>query len=251
MAHGLERIDWLAPWLAPYRTLGEPLARLTDEGLSCAQALNRSHAASPVRFVGQMSLPTGTPYEQFIAQTASVPTRDGAHDFFNGLVWLHFPRAKQRLNQLQAQAIGRDGVAAVRGALRDAVTVFDENAALLCAPDELWQALAARDWARLFGKLRPLWDEAQLFLFGHALMEKLIEPRKAITAHVLRVGAVAPDLSALDGWLSQHLEAEFLISKPYHPLPVLGIPGWWPGNQEPDFYDDPQVFRAHRAGIKA
>jgi hypothetical protein len=26
-------------------------------------------------------------------------------------------------------------------------------------------------------------------------------------------------------------------------LPVLGIPGWWPANETPRFYDDPAVFR--------
>jgi hypothetical protein len=24
---------------------------------------------------------------------------------------------------------------------------------------------------------------------------------------------------------------------------VLGVPGWWPGNEEPGFYDDAAVFR--------
>ena len=27
------------------------------------------------------------------------------------------------------------------------------------------------------------------------------------------------------------------------PLPVLGIPGWWPANEDPDFYVDNRVFR--------
>ena len=27
------------------------------------------------------------------------------------------------------------------------------------------------------------------------------------------------------------------------PLPVLGIPGWWAQNENPDFYSDPVVFR--------
>jgi len=53
------------------------------------------------------------------------------------------------------------------------LTVFDENAAFLQAPDALWDALAAKDWQRLFVDLRPLWREAHLLLFGHALLEKL------------------------------------------------------------------------------
>ena len=27
------------------------------------------------------------------------------------------------------------------------------------------------------------------------------------------------------------------------PLPVLGLPGWWPANDDPNFYDDRAVFR--------
>jgi hypothetical protein len=30
------------------------------------------------------------------------------------------------------------------------------------------------------------------------------------------------------------------------PLPVLGIPGWYPGNSRADFYDDADHFRPKR-----
>jgi hypothetical protein len=48
--------------------------------------------------------------------------------------------------------------------------VFGENADLRQAPDALWEALQAKDWGQLFGPLRPLWGQAQLLLFGHALL---------------------------------------------------------------------------------
>ena len=156
MAHGLEHIAWQVPWLAPYRAVGEPLAQRICAGLACAQVLDA--AEGPLRFVPQAALPEGQAYECFIFETRQVPTRDGLHDFFNGLVWLHFPQAKQRLNVLQAQAIAADGIRAVRGPVRDAATLFDENTALLQAPDALWAALRARDWARLFVDERALWD---------------------------------------------------------------------------------------------
>lgn len=150
---------------------------------------------------------------------------------------------KLALNRLQAEHIQRSGVGAVRGVVRDAVTVFDENAALLRAPDALWEALSGRDWARLFGELRPLWRESQLVLFGHALMEKLVTPRKAITAHVLRIHPPSDSLPDIDAWLAGHLNVELLTRKPYLPLPVLGVPGWWPANGEKGFYADKAVFR--------
>jgi hypothetical protein len=82
-------------------------------------------------------------------------------------------------------------------------------------------------------------------VFGHALLEKLVQPRKAITAHVYRVPQdVAP--AALDGWLAQELDARRLAAKPFTPLPVLGVPGWWADNEVPGFYDDAAVFRAAR-----
>jgi hypothetical protein len=32
----------------------------------------------------------------------------------------------------------------------------------------------------------------------------------------------------------------------FQPLPVLGVPYFWPDNADPLFYDDTQVFRAGR-----
>ena len=248
MAHGLEHIRWEVPWLAPYRVLGEPLALRVCAGASCAQALDA--AGGPLRFVPQTVLPEGQAYERFIFETRQVPTRDGLHDFFNGLAWLHFPQTKQRLNQLQAEQIAADGIRAVRGPVRDAATLFDENAALLQAPDALWETLQARDWARLFVAERVLWQQVRLTLFGHALIEKLVHPRKDITAHVYRVPLdLAPQ--EIDAWLAKDLSPERLACKPFQPLPILGVPGWWPANEIPAFYDDAQIFRARRRATAA
>ncbi|MBV7540181.1 DUF3025 domain-containing protein [Acidovorax sp. sic0104] len=245
-------IDWSAPWLAPWRGRGLPVARQVQGGSPVGQALQAAMPGdAPVVFAAQSELPGGMAYEQYIRDTRRVPTRDNLHDFFNGLVWLHFPQAKRRLNELQAQAIAADGVQAVRGPLRDALTVFDENGALLQAPDALWDALTARDWQRLFVDLRPLWGHARLVLFGHALMEKLVAPRKPMVAHVYRV-PIAIDLIArdaladLDGWLAHAVQPATWAAKPFVPLPVLGVPGWWPANEAPGFYADAQVFRPAR-----
>jgi hypothetical protein len=198
-------------------------------------------------------------YEQHIFDTGNVPTREGLHDFFNGLCWIRFPQTKRALNRLQAAEIALAGVGQVRGPVRDAITLFDENAALLQAPDALWEALLARNWQRLFLDLRPLWAQARLVLFGHALLEKLVSPYKSITAHVYRVSvpmALGGELADWDGWLAKRLSAPELGAKPFTPLPVLGVPGWWPANEEAGFYADTSVFRAPRpsvavAGVKS
>ena len=242
----LAAIDWAQPWFAPYRAVGETAAR-TALRTSVAAALQQSAApgASP-DFVPQFDLPAGQAYEAHIFETGSVPTRDNLHDFFNGLVWLAFPETKRRLNQLQATEIARMGIASTRGPLRDALTLFDENGAVLDAPGPLWEALEARDWHSLFVARRALWSEARLIVFGHALLEKLTAPRKAITAHVLLLPP-SPDArgpEALDDRaLARSVDAEYLAQKPFVPLPVLGVPGWCADNAAPDFYDDPKVFR--------
>ena len=234
-------IDWSRPWLAPYRAEGAVVERAALGG-STAAALNDAVKEIP-RFVPQDALPPGEPYERFIFDTGSVPTRDNLHDFFNGLVWLRFPQAKRRLNALQAAEIARHGIGGTRGPLRDALTLFDENGAVLDAPPALWDALTARDWRRLFVTERSCWQEARLLVFGHALMEKLVAPRKPATAHVLMAPGRTQSIASEDGVIAAALQAVHLATKPFVPLPVLGIPGWWPANDDPAFYDDSSVFR--------
>jgi hypothetical protein len=261
-------LDWQQPWLAPWRTDAAGLVAQLEAGQSVADVLNSLNALSalntqggsfegtpsraPIRFVAQSDLPAGQAYEQFIFETRQVPTRDNLHDLFNGLCWLQFPHTKRRLNALQAAQIAVGGVLPTRGAVRDALTVFDENAALLMAPQPLWDALQARQWQRLFIELRPLWREARLVLFGHALLEKLANPRKPITAHVY-LGM--PDMSepgalespgSLDRWVASDLNAAKLVGKPFAPLQVLGVPGWWADNENFSFYDDSDIFRPAR-----
>ncbi len=241
----LAAINWSAPWLLPWRATGEPVAQHVAHGQCQAAALNHAGSA-PVRFVAQSDLPAGVAYEQYIFDTAGVPTREGLHDFFNGLAWLQFPLTKRRLNQLHVAQMAQTGIAPVRGPARDALTLFDENAAFLQAPDALWNALAAKDWQRLFLELRPLWQEAHLVLFGHALLEKLVYPRKPITAHVYRAQPATNSIADMDAWVAADLTAVKLAGKPFAHLPVLGVPLWWAANEAPQFYQDASVFRLPR-----
>lgn len=228
-----------APWLLPY----VPVARnvlAAAKSDSVADALNAAGQGA-VRFVEQAALPEGEPYESFIAHTASVPTRDNLHDLFNGLIWLSYPKTKRRLNAIHAQEITvRGGPAGGRGPLRDALTLFDENAAILEAPPALVEALRSRHWKALFIDHRAEWQSARLALFGHALLEKLMQPRKAITAHVWLVEGLTDDA------IASSLAPARLAAKDFLPMPVLGVPGWWPDNESPSFYDDADVFRVPR-----
>lgn len=238
-------IEWSRSWFEPWRNPGERVALRVASGLALHDALNQEPGA-PLRFVGEHQLPAGMPYERYIFESRSCPTREGLHDFFNGICWLKMPQAKRQLNRLQAAEIAAAGVGGVRGPVRDAITVFDENGALLQAPPPLWQALLERQWHRLFVELRPLWAQARLLVFGHALLEKLVAPRKDLTAHVWRADCAMDSVAQCDGWLVSQLTAQALSAKPFTPLPVLGVPGWWPPNENFSFYDDSLVFRARR-----
>jgi hypothetical protein len=215
------------------------------------------------------------------------------HDLFNACCWYRFPQTKLRLNALQAEVIGRDGVSATRGPLRDALTLFDENVLLLQVSSELWDALCAHDWPTLLVKHRSDWCATGLMpdpdghsragtalqcasptestsnhfstltsiasessiirpvVFGHALLEKLCQPYKAVTAHAFWVDPELPATEAAwDAWLAQRLDASFMATKPFQPLPVLGIPGWCEDNADPLFYDDAQVFRPRPVRVR-
>jgi len=238
-------IDWSAPWWAPLRALGQAGLSCWAAGADVAGALNAQVeiAQAPVRFIAQHALGEGQAYERFIFEQRAVPTRDNLHDFLNGLIWQRYPLTKLRLNALQAAEIARDGVRGTRGPVRDAVTLFDENGAILAAPDALVSALRERRWAELFGPLRPLWGDARLWVFGHAALEKLVQPYKSITAHVLAAPASLETPEQADAWLANWLDAGRLVPKPFVPLPLLGVPGWWAANEEAAFYDDLAVFR--------
>ncbi|CAN5761523.1 hypothetical protein BH11PSE8_BH11PSE8_26220 [soil metagenome] len=259
-------IDWSVPWLVPWRAIGEPVAEQAGHdgvvaALNAAAQARGAHTlkldAGRLHFVPQDELPAAEAYEAFIARTACVPTRENLHDLLNGIAWLLYPALKRRLNELHAAELaarGEVGSAKQRGAVRDALTVFDENAALWQAPAVLVHALRERDWHRLFVTHRHAWADAQLTLFGHALVEKLTQPRKAITAHLWLLPEDAtigtPEASNVVDAMNRFvptLAPALLATKPYLPLPVLGVPGWWPENERAGFYEDAEVFRPPRA----
>jgi len=256
-------IDWTRPW---FDTVRPAFGRLGDGHFIDAFNANAArlglanHAGRSIRFVPQADLPPDTAYEEFIGATGCVPTRENLHDFFNGLVWQTFPLVKRELNALQAAQIAAAGVGKSRGPARDAATIFDENAALLLVRDDadghaLVADLRAHRWVDALWTRRAQFDGggAEAWLFGHALMEKLVAPRKAITAHTRVVFAPAAvfDLSWDErrGWIDATLAAvlarDGLANAGFTPLQALGVPGWWPGQDEA-FYRDATVFRPKR-----
>jgi hypothetical protein len=243
-----------APWWQPWRaqlTQLLPLPADAQRALLSHWARERAvrnAAGLPIVFVAAADA-GDQPYEAHIAATGRVPTRattaTSAHDLLNALVWLRFPRLKAMLNARQAREIARAGVRAIRGAARDAATLVDENGLLLASDDPaVFDALAARDWRRLFVVLRNGWHAAAVpQIVGHALLDKLAAPYKAITAHVIPLAGRFDSDADLDAAAARWVAQPALWPRLLLPLPVLGIPGWWPANDDPAFYDDATVFR--------
>ena len=221
----------------------------------------RTDSGHPVRFRDAADLP-GVDYERHVHATGEVPTRrDHPHDLANALAWARWPRLKAAINAAHCRALAdgapRDGR---RGPVRDALTLFDESGALVVSGDhELLDALARHDWARAFRARRDAWRDGWVFVFGHAVLEKLQEPFEGITVHTLLIQADARDLPAdrgealrlMDEGLAGALAAGALLrrTRELSPLPVAGIPGWWAdGPQDAAFYGDTGVFRPPARG---
>lgn len=254
----LAQINWNQPWLIPFRDIAAPIVQSADWRAALNMAVEhrelRNHRNLPIRFVPQSELPPDLAYETFISETGCVPTRDNLHDFFNALIWLAYPLTKARLNELQAAAIAQSSVTSTRGRLRDAITIFDENAAIYIVADEQFiDVLRKHEWETLFIQKRATFGKSYaVCLFGHALLEKLVTPYKAITAHAYPL-LLAEDESeidraslpvSLDARLANKLSAD-LNTRYFAPLPVLGLPRWHPDQNE-TYYQDASVFRPVR-----
>jgi hypothetical protein len=255
-------MDARRPWMAPFVPLWHPLAAALDEtrrgGADWRAALSALARARGVRTASGHALSFvaagdagDAAYEAHIAATGRVPTRASPHDLFNALAWLVYPQTKAALNARQAEAIARDGVGARRGPARDAATLIDESGLLLGARDaRVFAQLAARDWHALLVHDRARWQRDVVPLaFGHALLDKLCGPYKAVTAAVICLPAgrreqLQPE--RLDAAAARFVMAPGLAPAALQHLPVLGIPGWWPANDDASFYDDARVFRPAR-----
>jgi hypothetical protein len=260
----LSCIHWERPWLKPLYSIAQPIVQSADwrEALNTAAGSLRNHRGLPIRFVPQAGLPPGVAYEAFISNTGQVPTRENLHDFFNALIWLTFPRIKARLNALQAAEIAKASIepgnlssqASTRGKIRDAATIFDENAALLITRNStLVEALRNHEWASVFLTRREAFlRDCEVRLFGHALLEKLVSPYKAITAHAWIIetddGFFDMGRTEKQTWIDKLVAGELangIATSAFTPLPVLGLPGWW-GDQDEKYYGDASVFRPKR-----
>ena len=98
----------------------------------------------------------------------------------------------------------------------------------------------------------------RFLLFGHAMYEKALQPFVGLTAKsiLLHVPEAMLKLQgdalndAVDHRLADYVAdaSQLMRGKSLSPLPVLGVPGWWPQNETATFYDDVSYFRPGRGG---
>jgi hypothetical protein len=230
-----------------------------------AQALDHPPATSsglPLRFVPQGPRPTAFEegYEPRVYLRGELQTRgENWHDLFNALVWLAFPKAKAAINarhyhlQRERSALGRG-----RGALQDALTLFDESGVIVvCSNPELCGLLKDFRWKTLFWERRKeVISTMRFVLFGHSLYEKALKPYPGMTGKGLLLPVdedfllqpAAGQTAQLDAMLAQTIATPGLLARgrDFSPIPLLGVPGWTPLNEEQSYYEDSRYFRPGR-----
>lgn len=243
------------------------LSSLLSGGFPSTELINRCLPAGltnqhgqRIRFVSSATLP-GVQYEQHILDHGEVSTRpDSWHDLFNALAWMQFPAIKSALNVRHCAAMKLHG-ATGRGTQRDALTLFDECGLVVASTERAsLEDISSHRWSEVFaGGVEPWAARFRLLVTGHAMREKLLKPYKAMTANALLVhvserlftAPMAGFIEGLDSGLGQLLGSGRLLQSPLDlaHLPLMGIPGWWPGGgQDVAFYADSQVFRARAPG---
>lgn len=243
--------SWFPDGLAPTMDALNRVVR--ERGLSTGDG-------QPLRFVAPDADNGGCEgYEARAFRSGAVATRpDNAHDLFNALIWLYFPRSKAAINRRHMQEILHSPPPAARGAVRDALTQFDECGVVVAATQpEVWRELTAHRWREVFVMRRAeLPHTTRFMLFGHASHDALRAPYIGACGKALFLPVAAADLraidagdfAAVDALLAQRLLHDDLFPRMWRPLPLLGIPGATAENENPVYYDDVRQFRPARRG---
>lgn len=196
-------------------------------------------------------------YEQHVARLAAVPTRPrNWHDFFNMVVWAHFPKLRWALNALHVDPnIGPVDPRNGRAPAQNVAATFDESGVLVVSTSRsLLEDLRALRFKRVFWDRREELAATTIFwVVGHGSLESLLTPHPGLAAKGLLLSV--PELPSPDGLDALRFEIDELAARRIRswpgarvvldPVPLLGVPGYWE-NDFADFYDDAQHFRFER-----
>lgn len=243
--------DFIHSAFEPYRDLLAQLrgARRLDDLNALAAHLDVRHAQSgkDLRFVSLPGSCSAAQYEQGIAASGSVPTReDNLHDFLNALVWLRFPQLKSALNLRHCQAMAQQpGEGKQRGRLRDRLTLLDESGMLVVSSNpDLLELLRAMKWRELLWEARAdVVHDMRFIVVGHGLLEKCLAPFPGMTAKCLFIHSAEHSPDRIDMLAAEKILSAEALDLP--PFPIQGIPGW-DDNETPDYYRNTEIFRPAR-----
>jgi len=261
--------DWLtrSAMFAPLRPVAAGLPAIGWPDPDLLNALAEDHGrrivnaqGMRVRFVPQApkSKSFGAAFEPRTYLRGEVQVRAlDWHDLFNALVWLTFPTTKAVINARHYESMATAG-RGNRPPQRDALTLFDEDGVAVVSSDtELLELVRGFRWKELFWQRRDAVKARMRFcVFGHALFSKALQPFVGLTgkAVLLQVPRAfleldqAAHIEELDRLLATHIwnRERFRRGGELSPLPVLGVPGWWSGNEREGFYDNTAYFRPGR-----
>jgi Protein of unknown function (DUF3025) len=220
-------------------------------------ALNAAMPVDGLRFVAQdeASAADGLHYERRIAGRGAIATRErNWHDLFNAAVWCRYPQVKQAINARQVLHIAAMGPTQ-RNRAQYALTQFDEAGAIVRVRDPALLALWDRhDWTGLFHAHSQAWrdgDVSVIAVIGHALLEMALAPELLMVAKCVVVQSDAPDFDddMCIARVASAIADGAVLSDPQElrPLPLAGVPGWYPA-QDAAFFASAPCFRPLRVG---
>lgn len=192
-------------------------------------------------------------YEPRIYLKGELQTRTrNWHDFFNALVWLQFSRTKLELNRLHYLEALQRRPGTNRTQLENAITLFDECGCIIVSSNQkLLTLIRNHQWSDLFlGHRSAFSTNIQCYVFGHAMYEKALSPYIGMTCQAILIhepSLVSAGLDEIDAHLAQ-LWTSGAIRNPadLSPFPILGVPGWYDGDQTDAFYANRDYFRPKR-----
>lgn len=264
--------DWLkrSPMFAPLEPVAERLPAIGWPDPETLSALAEDSGRRVVnargqqlRFVPHPGKPrdfeSGFEQRAWLAGEVQMRPHDW-HDLFNALVWISYPTTKAAINARHFELLTGE-VRGNRPPQRDALTLFDEDGVVVFSSEpDLLDLVRGFRWKTLFWERREqVRSSMRFFIFGHALYQKALAPFVGLTGKAVLLGVPADvlelplqgQLEEADRRLGAHVwdRTHLCRGRELAPLPVLGVPGWWPANEEEGFYDNSAYFRPGRQTV--
>ena len=198
-------------------------------------------------------------YEIRIHQSGEILTRQNNwHDFFQVMIWCTYPQTKKLINAMHFSAImersNKKDFSSIRSPIENTLTLFDECGAVIVSSNpEYFEMIKNHQWKKLFVTSRNAFNhEIKCFIFGHAMLEKALNPYSGMTVHSILIKVDNSFFSKKDTDQRNKIDeiaCQYFrknkqpLTKNLQPFPVLGVPEWHPLNNAEEYYNDETYFR--------